>query len=177
MFDDLIRSPRIEVRQATLRDASFVMANLRPDDDREVMCQLPLGLKNYEIAKMLQYSALESWVACYDDAPAGFFGVTHMTVACASIWALGTKRFARVAPTVTRVVREDIAPRMVKAGYRTLEARSHIEHLSAHRWMHLTGAQQVDNPYVYGRNGEQFITFRWTSDLLRSTSANKETTS
>ncbi len=163
MFEEYTNSPRLTLLPCTLRDASFVMAHLRPGDELEVLCQLPEDMKRHDIAYMLLMNALEAYAVRFNGQPIGIFGVTHMSVASVSVWALGTRQFWRAAPTVTRFVRDDLAPRLIDAGYRTMEARSHVDHHDAHRWMTLAGAHGVDEPYIYGRNDQFFRTFRWTA--------------
>lgn len=157
------RRRTIAIVPATLRDTSYVMAHMRPADEKEVLCQFPETTKRHELAYMLLHS-LECWVATIDDQPVAVFGVSHMTVACVSVWAIGTKRMWRVIPRLTRFVQNNMVPRLQEVGYRTMEARSHVDHHQAHRWMASTGATQVDQPYIFGRGGEKFVTFRWTYD-------------
>lgn len=152
---------RVQVKPATLRDVSYVMANLRPADEVEVLCQFPSGVKRHELAYMLLHS-MEAWAVHIDGQPVAAFGAAYMTEVAASAWAIGTKRMKRAIPAITKHFRTDIGPRLGDAGYRMLEARSHAEHHEAHRWMVATGAVQADQPYIYGKNGELFITFRWT---------------
>lgn len=160
---------RVTIEPANLRDASFVCANLRPLDQREVFCQMPDGLKTYELAEgMLMQPGIDEHVliAKLDGQPVGFFGVSPMNAACSSIWALGTKDFRRAAPAVTRHVVDVIVPRLVELGVRGLEARSIVSHLEAHRWMISTGAVVHGEPFEYGKNGELFLLFRWTKAAL-----------
>lgn len=165
--------PRPRVIPSTLRDASFVMANLRQRDYDEIMCQVPEGTKTHEVAYGLNLS-LEAWAIHLEERqPIALFGVNYMTPACVGVWAMGTRHMWRAIPLLTSFMKTDVVPRLIAQGYRTMEARSHVLHLQAHRWMHSTGAVQVDPPYEYGRNGEKFITFRWTADAFTSISSTK----
>lgn len=165
------RRPRPKVTRSTLRDASFVMANLRQCDRDEIMCQVPEGTKTHELAYGLNLSD-EAWIVELGERnPIALFGVTPMTPAMVSVWAMGTNDMWRAIPVLTKHFKTDIVPRLIEQGYRTMEARSHEVHLQAHRWMVSTGAVQADQPYVYGRDGEKFLTFRWTADLFNDISA------
>ena len=154
---------RVEIKDANLRDLSYIMAHMRPGDRAEVMCQFPEGTKTYELAYGLLHTK-HAYVAYLDGKPVAAFGVAEMNVVTVSVWAVGTPRMKRAVPMITRFFRDLLTPQLIKEGYRTMEARSHAVHLEAHRWMTATGAVQADLPYIYGRNGEKFITFRWTSD-------------
>lgn len=129
----------------------------------EVMCQLPENTKRHQIAYALINGAREAHAVHDRGKPIGIFGISPMTPAMCSIWALGTKSFWRGVPAVTRFVKSVVVPVLIEDGYRTMEARSHVQHQEAHRWMTATGACQVDQPYIYGRNDEEFVTFRWTA--------------
>lgn len=169
----MVIRPRPSVHPSTLRDASFVMANLRPRDRAEIMCQVPEGTKTHELAYGLNLSP-EAWTIHLEDRqPIALFGENHMTPACVIVWAMGTRHMWRAIPLLTQFMRDDVVPRLIAQGYCTMEARSHVLHLQAHRWMHSTGAVQADQPYEYGRNGEKFITFRWTADAFAAISSTK----
>lgn len=154
----------VVIRPATLRDASYVLANLRPGDEREAMCQVPDGTKNYELAYALLHSG-DNFVALVDDNPAAFFGTQAINAVCYTVWALGTNRMHRAIPRITTFLTNEHGPKLREAGIRMLEARSIEDHAEAHLWMHSTGAVQSGEPYVFGKNGERFITFRWTEDF------------
>jgi hypothetical protein len=122
--------------------------------------------KMHELAYWLLQSK-EAWTAHLGERnPVAFYGASHMTPACVSIWALGTKNMWRAVSQITKHFTEDIVPRLRSEGYRTMEARSHVNHSVAHRWMVSTGAVQADQPYIYGSDGAQFVTFRWTDDFF-----------
>lgn len=164
---------RVRVQPAMLRDASYVMANLRPADEAEVMCQVPDGTKKHEIAWALLIAG-DAFVASIDDQPVAVFGTSGLNVACCSAWALGTRRTKRVVPAMTRFLREVHGPDLIGRGFRTMEARSHVEHLEAHRWMAATGAVRVDPPFEYGKNGELFVIYRWTPAALTLNAREKD---
>lgn len=151
------------IRPACLRDASWIMANLRPLDHLEAFCQLEPGYKTADLAAFsVQYG--ESFVAYDGDEPAMVFGTVPANVCAGVVWALGTKRARRVVPAVTRFFLEEHGPALLARGFTSLEARSIENHTDAHRWMEATGAVRHGEPFVYGRNGERFVLFRWTSD-------------
>lgn len=153
----------IDIKPAILRDASYVTAHLRQSDVDEVMCQVPEDTKRHEVAHALLTSG-DSYVATYKGQPIALFGWGVLNAAAVSVWAIGTDQMARAMPAVTNYFRNVIGPELVADGYLVMEARSHTEHDAAHRWMHSTGAVAGVKPYIYGRNGEKFITFRWTAE-------------
>lgn len=151
----------IEIKPATLRDASYVMANMRAQDQAEVMCQVPAATKTHELAYHLLMGS-EAFAASYNGQPAVFFGTSPINVACLSIWAVGTKRMQRAVPAVTKFLRGHVDTKVAQ-GYRTIEARSLETHYSAHRWIEGAGGVRSGEPFVFGRDGEKFLLFRWTA--------------
>lgn len=156
---------RVVITPACLRDATFVVANLRPRDREEIWCQLPEDTHELDVAYFLLMGG-DCWIASIDGRPIMFFGVTSMNIACMSVWAVGTRRTSRVVRDVTRFLIGEAVPAKIAAGFHTMEARSHVDHAQAHRWMQSTGAVVVGEPFVYGRQREKFLLFRWTADAI-----------
>lgn len=157
----------VTVAPATLRDATYIVANMRDMDRREVMCQVGVGTTDMQIAYFLLMNG-EAYAVRWTDRdgrehPVVFFGVQPMNAVALSIWALGTKHAWRGIPAVTRFVIEELVPRKMREGFRIMEARSIDGHAQAHRWMESTGAHRIGEPFEYGRDGELFHLFRWTT--------------
>lgn len=157
---------RVTVLPARLSHASFITANLREADQREIFCQLPDGFKTYEIAAMM-LGAGDAFIAYLDDLPVCFFGAHPLNICTLDAWAMGTDKTRRVIHAVTRHMITEYAPLAIKAGFRTMECRSHVEHHEAHRWLTSTGAVANGAPFVYGKDGEKFQLFRWDRDALQ----------
>ena len=158
----MIRLPSgVSIEAATIRDASYIMANLRPLDLREVRCQIPDSVTMVEMSYAMLHSG-DSFIASYRGKPVVFFGTSAMNVACAMVWAVGTKNAPRVIPAVTRFMIHEHIPNLIDRGFLTLEARSYFEHVEAHRWMLSAGAHKSGAPFYYGKDRELFQLFRWT---------------
>jgi hypothetical protein len=150
---------RIEIVPATIRDLTFIAANLRAEDWREIECQLADGVGRGEVAA---YGlAGEAWVATMDGQPVAAFGAAAMAYSVVSVWAWGTKRMARTVPAITRFIVEDCVPRWIEAGVTRAEARSIEGHETAHRWLRSLGGQEQPCP-AWGKRGEDFTLFWWT---------------
>lgn len=157
----------VTIEPATLRDASYVMANLRPLDVEEVMCQVPEGTKRHEIAYSLLMGG-DTFAALIGDQPVAIFGTAPLNAACVSVWALGLPTVWRVVPAINRFLVDEHLPRLLDLGYRTMEARSLSNHHQAHRWITALGGVQHGGPFEFGRDRETFLLFRWTSDVFES---------
>lgn len=148
-----------------MRDASYVMANLRPLDHREAFCQLEPGFRTADLARYsLSYG--ETFVAFDRDQPVMVFGTAPINVTCLSVWALGTENTWRVAKGVSDWLRAVHLPARIEAGYYSMEARSLYEHRQAHSWIMRTGGEKHGPPFVFGREGELFQLFRWTAATI-----------
>lgn len=152
------RSSRVRIIPANLRDVSWITANLRPADRAEVFAQLDCSTT--ELAYYLTQG--ESFVATLDGHPVLAFGTGELGCTAVSVWALGTIRCTRVIPEVSRFFMNVILPSRLKRGCRWAEARSIASHTVAHRWLERMGGEAVLRMPDYGRNGEEFILFRWT---------------
>jgi hypothetical protein len=160
----------IEIKPATLRDASFVTANLGDMDRAEALCQLPDGIRTHELAWSLLEGS-EAYAAFDRDRPVAIFGTAPISVCALSVWMLGTKRMWRAAPAIARYFETTIVPGRIAEGYRTMEARSIDSNVAAHRWMKATGATVWTQPFEWGKNGERFILLQWNAaDFLRGQS-------
>lgn len=151
---------RVTIHDATLRDATYVMWNLRPADVEEVMCQVPEGLSPNSMAYNLLFSG-DTFAARNGDQPVGFFGTSPINASCLSVWALGTRHMWRAVSAMNRFLVDEHLPARIEQGYRTMEARSIIGHTDAHHWIRQLGGKPLGEPFDFGRNGEQFILFRW----------------
>lgn len=156
---------RVTIKPACLAHASFVTANMREADRREILCQLPDGTKTYEIAAMMLHSG-DAYVAYLDDQPVVFFGAQPLNVCTLMAWAMGTDKTSRCLHAVTRYVITEYAPQAVELGYLTMECRSHVDHVEAHRWLESTGAVVNGTPFVYGKNLEKFVLYRWDTAAI-----------
>lgn len=152
---------------ATLRDMSYVLSNLGPADEEELACQIDPDIKRHHLAYGLLMSG-DNFAARVGDQPVAVFGTAPINRATLSVWALGTKRMPEVADRLARFICHDHIPTQVEQGYRYMEARSHVNHTTAHRWMAFWGAVPHGPPFEYGTAGEKFILFRWSATDLAS---------
>jgi hypothetical protein len=157
----------IEIEPATLATASWVTANLRAEDRAEVFCQLPDNTPTAAIAEFSIRSG-EAFVALDRGNPVALFGSTPMTAACFSVWALGTKRFARAVPEMTVAFMSYIVPRRIDQGFRCAEARAMQANTKAVLWLDALGGEVLGEPFPYGKDDELFLLFRWTVAGYRS---------
>lgn len=151
------------IHPVTLRDASYVLQNLRPRDFEETKCQT----RNWDPqALAAATSQIEyAWTVKLDGNPEAVFGAQPMSATTVVAWALGTKKIERVIPLLTRFILGPLNDQLVRDGYSWAEARSITSHRPAHKWLTGLGFQRAAELPRYGTDGEDFILFR--APLLR----------
>lgn len=138
---------------------------MRDVDEREIMCQLPADVVLYEACYLLLQGS-DAFIAYRDGLPVMAFGTHPMNVCTLNAWAFGTEDMNKVLYPATQFLIRDYLPGKVAEGFHSMEARTHVEHHGAHRWLESTGAVVKSEPFVYGRSGELFVLYRWTADAL-----------
>lgn len=77
-----------------------------------------------------------------------------------------TDRFPEIALPITRFIKKQLFPRLVKTGVHRIEAVSMDGYEQAQHWLRTLGLEQETGPMPgYGRNGEAFIQFAWSKDV------------
>lgn len=146
------------IEPANVRDGSYVVLHLRPEDREEVACQTPVPDAAEELA--MGMVGIGGYVAyTRDHVPAMLFGASPMSGVALNAWSVGTARVREVIPTVTRFLLRDMSPKLREAGFRWVEARVYDQNASAKRWLGLLGAKELCKLPDYGVNGEQFALF------------------
>jgi len=141
-----------------LRDCTYVLANLREADRAELR-------GTYGDATGLDVAAIclsTPWAyqIKLQSVPVAIFGATPISATTVSAWAVGTGRFTRAVPALTRFINGPLAHDLRSHGFRWAEARSIATHEAAHRWLKGLGASSLATLSGYGPGGEDFILFR-----------------
>ena len=155
----------IHIRTATLRDVSFIAANLRTSDREEIDCQVAPGTRPSEIAAFCLQGS-QSWTVFRHGLPVGAFGFAPISDGVLNGWAFGRPGFGRCTPAITRFVFRDVLPAWFDHGIRRVEVRTIDSHASAHRWLEAAGATRCCTLEDWGRNGERFYLYAWTARTL-----------
>ncbi|WP_298986396.1 hypothetical protein [uncultured Roseibium sp.] len=147
-----------------MRDASFIAANMRPEDYREIACLW----QNWD-TRALGICAMETavpgwvWSVWYQGQPAAAFGFSRASAFDPDFWqawAFGTDRFRRCVPLMTRHIL-NLRPEIEKH-CRRLQVISYKNHDLAHGWIEALGAEREGLLRSYGRGGEDFYMYAWT---------------
>jgi hypothetical protein len=148
-------------RTINLIDVMHVVRNMRAEDAREVFAN-----RRGEDPDALAMEIMRTWgplgfVFHHAGRPAAIVGATEMWPGVWCAWLLATDDFPHVALGLTKFVKRGMIPYLVENGAHRCEARSIDGHSQAHRWLRLLGASQEARLRRYGRNGEDFLVFRW----------------
>ena len=145
-----------------LGPVSYVVQLMRAADREEIFAlRNDDSPDNLAAEVFLRWGTL-GWVAWHDEFPVAVFGATQLWPRCWMAWMFATDNFPLVGFEVTRFIRRSMIPGLVERGALRCEARSIIGHTEAHRWLRESlGAIEEARLRRYGRNGEDFLVFRW----------------
>lgn len=76
-------------------------------------------------------------------------------------WSFATDDFGKLALSVTRFARDVMLPAFVKMGMHRGQAIAAANNAGARRWLKLLGAEEEATLKRYGREGQDFVMFRW----------------
>ncbi|ESX81229.1 hypothetical protein NKJ87_02310 [Mesorhizobium sp. M0027] len=149
----------IRIIPATLRDLSYIAANLRPEDRAEIDCQF-----DEWSPALLALTALQgfAYVAELDGNPEAGFGAAEQRSGLWIAWNWGTRRMRRCVPGITEFFHAVLGPQVAAHGAWRVEARALAANELALRWLARLGATQRCRLPGYGRNGEDFLLYDWT---------------
>lgn len=154
------------IHPATLATVSWIAANMRVQDRREIGAVRDLT----STAGLAAVAVMGSPVACVafvGDEPVTAFGVSDIADGVCAGWAFGTDRMVRTIPTITRYCLSHVKPSLLAAGYRRLEVRTAIDHDVSHQWLRRLGFRPEGVCWGYGR-GLDFVMYAATDDGERT---------
>lgn len=147
----------ITIEDATLRDMTFIAANMRDADRREIGAVFP-GAPHEVATALFMASPGLCWVARIGLDPVAAYGIAALMPGVGSGWAYGTKRMRRAVPAMTEYGRRRIAPLLIAEGFRRVEVRTAIDHDLSHRWLESLGFVREGIAVDYG-DGLDFVTY------------------
>lgn len=151
----------VRIIPASLRDLSYIAANLRGEDRAEIDCQLDQWSPG-----LLALTALQgfAYVAELDGNPEAGFGAAEQRSGLWIAWSWGTRRMKRCVPGITEFFHAVLARQVAARGAWRVEARALAANEMALRWLGRLGATQRCLLPGYGKNGEDFFLYDWTRE-------------
>jgi hypothetical protein len=147
------------IRPLNIRDATYIAANLRPEDDVEMRCQVR-EFDPVHIGTLLAQQRY-AWSISHNGAPVMMVGLSPISAVGLSGWALATDKVSKVVKTATRFCRGPVVDQFTFDGFRWVEVRVHTSNHGAVRWVRGFGARPLTPLPGYGSGGEHFTLFRW----------------
>lgn len=151
------------VAQATPEMVHFVSKNMRPRDLEELLAicfekdadQLADGLAGMYGNRPL------SFCFGYDNEP-----ICILSAICLrpNVWSVGmwaTPDFPKIGKYLTYFAIKYFFPALQQAGAHRVECKSIVGYSEIHGWLRFIGFAEGEIEKMYGKNGEDFITFYW----------------
>lgn len=151
----------MELRPVELGPVLYVVRNMRAADRDEIFALRSDADPDRLAVDVAQRWATVGQVAWDDGVPVAVVGATLLWPGVWMAWMFATDAWPKVGRGVTRFIRTSMIPGLVDRGAHRCEARSIISHTEAHRWLRSLGATEEARLRRYGRNGEDFLVFRW----------------
>lgn len=76
-------------------------------------------------------------------------------------WSFATDEFKDVALPVTRFATDVMLPSFIRMGMHRGQAIAGSDNRGAHKWLRMLGATEEATLKRYGRDGQDFVMFRW----------------
>lgn len=162
---------KIEIRPATLRDLCFTAANAREIDKQEILASGPRNMREcgYLTHHMTETVGGVMFCVWIDDNPEYAFGFTRqseLTPWLFSGWAWGSEKTDLCMIELSRWARGRLIPTLDALGVARIEARSHVDHHEAHRWLLWLGFQRETDLVDWGRDNSRFVLFGWVRSQI-----------
>jgi len=152
----------VTIAPATLRDMTYIAANMREADRREISAVFP-GTPIEIGAALFAASPDLAWIAGLDGNPACAFGIARLLPGLGSGWAYGTRRLPLAMKSVTRYCLRSVRPALIRAGFRRIEVRTATDHDLSHCWLEHLGFAREGIALDYGADGLDFATYAATA--------------
>jgi hypothetical protein len=146
---------------ATLRDLSYIGANLRQEDRLEIDAQLPGWTPSTLAAGHMVGMA---FVVEWKGNPEAAFGYAEQRQGLWIAWSWGTRRMWRCVPAILDFYLHHAGPAVIDAGAWRVEARMLSGNVMAERFLVAMGATRRCELPGFGVHGEEFILWDWTRE-------------
>lgn len=157
---------KVEIKDATLRDISYVCANAIALDKEEILAAGPRTLTECAAITIYYLRTVGGFgrVVLLDGNPEFCFGFNRQSELMPwlfSAWAWGTEKKALCMPEISRWARAEIIGLFDEHGVKRIEARASAHHYDAHRWLEWMNFQRECLLPEWGRGGMDFVQYAW----------------
>lgn len=155
---------RLVVEDLNLRDLTYIIANLREDDRKEIDPLIPNSIQPEHRNSYIAVQCLSGFAYSVKigEQPICAFGV-KIVGTIGSGWAFGTDRMIRAIPLISDFCWRYISHLLIENNLNRLEVRPVATHEVAIRWLKKLGFTHDCTLKMYGKNGEDFELYSMTS--------------
>jgi hypothetical protein len=150
----------IRIDFGTPETVGYIAKNLRQQDRDEIAAVSPTTEVSQHLTFKVMMFSREVYVAIRNK-PAAAWGFVELWPHVGSCFAFGTDEWGSVMRAVTNHVRRYMLPRVIAAGYHRMECRALAGRDDVARWVALLGGQPEAVLRRFGKNGEDFMVYRW----------------
>jgi hypothetical protein len=151
----------MNLRKLNLLDVAYVCRHMRAADAHEIFATRRTDDPDALAVEIIRYWGPMGFVAVDGELPVALFGATETWPGVWTAWMMATDEFPSVALGLTKFVKRRMIPELIGMGAFRGEARSVDGHTEAHRWLRVLGGVEEARLRRYGRNGEDFLVFRF----------------
>lgn len=152
---------RILLEPATTSSLQYILENLREIDRAEIAATAWDESRIAEtLAPRIMAGAVMTLVA-KGELPITACGLVPLCPGVAVAFAFSTPQYRHAIVPVTRFIRTVGLSFALKAGFHRIEFRALATRPDVERWVGLLGAQRESTLDCFGKNGEDFVMYRW----------------
>jgi hypothetical protein len=99
------------------------------------------------------------------DTPVCVGGTVQARPNVITLLFFATDDFPKIGLGITRYIRKQLFPRLIKAGVHRIEAVAMTDYAETRAWLRTIGLEAETGPLLgYGKNGEPFVQYSWSAD-------------
>ena len=148
-------------------DILFISERLRAWDRKEIFA-LMWSDSPIDLATTCAQLAANAFTLHGDDeTPIAYVGAIPLWPGFWKVWMFATDDFRKIGLRATTWVKQHFIKGIVEAGAVRAECQSMDGHVEAHRWLEVLGAEREGEHDSYGKNGEIFVTYKWTKNNVK----------
>ncbi len=157
----------MKINEPSPETVRFVALNMR-DRDFEEFAAVSFAENREQLARDIaeRYGTRNDvMVAGLDGEPICVGATVMARPNVVTLLFFATDRFPEIALPITRFIKKQLFPRLVKTGVHRIEAVSIAGYDQTQNWLRTLGlARETEPMHGYGKNGEAFIQFAWSKD-------------
>jgi hypothetical protein len=154
-------APLMWVEERKPETVRHVCLNMRQADAEEIFATSWHDDKERFAQEVMGWQTPFAWVLGAEE-PIAIIGAVQMWPRFWSVFCLATDKIKQIGLPLSWFAAKIMIPAIREAGVNRGEAVSLSTHHEAHRWMEALGGTREAVLKGYGKNGEDFVVYRWS---------------